>query len=269
MNVRSPMRWRFYVSVLLTLSLVFFIGCGTSEETLEETAPGEMGDAKSSDQQALTNIVGDARPTGQQPDDLPNSVLIEELKKENLSLKQRAAKLEQDSRSLASRLNEAEARAAAEKERADKAEASARTQPPLPKAPEVTERVSPPTAAASLAAYQEALAAFKKFKYDEAIQKFQALLSTGVTRELADNCNYWIGESRFGKKEYKEAITQFEKVLEYEASTKLADAHFMMGRSFEQLGDKAKAKAMYEKVVKDFPTSDNIKRAKEHIAKLR
>jgi TolA-binding protein len=33
-------------------------------------------------------------------------------------------------------------------------------------------------------------------------------------------------------------------------------------------GDKAKAKEMFEKVVKDYPTNNNVQKAKEHWGKL-
>ena len=42
----------------------------------------------------------------------------------------------------------------------------------------------------------------------------------------------------------------------------------MIARSYENLGSKAKAKAAYEKVVKNYPMSKNVKAAKAHWAKL-
>ena len=51
-------------------------------------------------------------------------------------------------------------------------------------------------------------------------------------------------------------------------SEKKADAQFMIAQTYERLGDKIKAKAAYEKVVKDYPMSKNVKRAKARWANL-
>jgi tol-pal system protein YbgF len=126
----------------------------------------------------------------------------------------------------------------------------------------------PPPAPPVTATYEGAQKAFAEKKYDDAIQMFQALLDGGSPEDLADNCHYWIGESYFGKKEFKEAVKHFEMVLQYKVSEKKGDAHFMLGRSHEILGDKAKAKESYEKVVKDYPTNDNVKKAKERWGRL-
>jgi len=255
--------WRV-ISLAIVFALIL-VGCAASEETTEG--------AESSDQRALTNIAGDARPelgqSAQKPAPAATEALMEDLRTENTGLKQKLVKMEQDSRSLSVRLSETEARLLAEKERAEKAETTARSlaQPTAPVRGAMTAGIGAPTEA-SLAAYEQALTSFKKKQYDDAISRFQALLNSGVSVELADNCNYWIGESYFGKRNYREAVPYFEKVLGFDHSPKLADAHYMIGQSYERLGDKAKAKASYEKVIKDFPVSGNVKRAKERMAKI-
>jgi len=172
---------------------------------------------------------------------------IDSLETENVNLKQKLVKLEQDNSTLGSRLTDAEAKLKAEMEKAA-------AQPPPP--PPVT------------ATYEGAHKAFNEKKYDDAIQMFQALLDGGIAEDMADNCHYWIGESHFGKKAYADALKHFEMVTQYKASEKKGDAYFMMGRCYEATGDKAKAKEMYEKVVKDYPTSNNVKKAKEHWGRL-
>jgi TolA-binding protein len=57
-------------------------------------------------------------------------------------------------------------------------------------------------------------------------------------------------------------------VFQYKTSEKKGDAQFMLAQCFERTGDKAKAKEAYEKVVKDYPTSDTVKKAKERWGKL-
>jgi len=179
----------------------------------------------------------------------PEQKKIDSLETQNVNLKQKLVKLEQDNNTLNARLGDVESKLKAE---IDKAAAP----PAPPPAPPVT------------ATYEGAQKAFAEKKYDDAIQMFQALLDGGSPEDLADNCHYWIGESYFGKKEFKEAVKHFEMVLQYKVSEKKGDAHFMLGRSYEILGDKAKAKESYEKVVKDYPTNDNVKKAKDRWGRL-
>jgi len=162
---------------------------------------------------------------------------IDSLETENVNLQQKLIKLEQDNSTLGSRLSDAEAKLKAEMEKA--------AAPPPP--PPVT------------ATYEGAHKAFEEKKYDDAIQMFQALLDGGIAEDMADNCHYWIGESNFGKKAFAEAVKHFEMVTQYKVSEKKGDAYFMLGRCYEAMGDKAKAKEMYEKVVKDYPTNNNAK----------
>lgn len=179
----------------------------------------------------------------------PEQKKIDSLETQNVSLKQKLVKLEQDNNTLNARLGDVETKLRAE---IDKAAAP----PPPPPAPPVT------------VTYEGGQKAFAEKKYDDAIQMFQALLDGGSPEDLADNCHYWIGESYFGKKEFKEAMKHFEMVLQYKVSEKKGDAHFMLGRCYEMLGDKAKAKELYEKVAKDYPTNDNVKKAKERWGRL-
>ena len=180
------------------------------------------------------------------PRQAPEQPRIDSLETVNAILKQNLLKAEQEKQSLAIRLSDIEAKRAAEMEKA----------------------AAPPKAPVVSPSYEGAQKAFSEKKYDDAIQMFQALLAAGIPEDLADNCRYWIGESYFGKKEFREAMKNFELVLQYKTSEKKGDAYYMLGRSYERLGDKTKAKELYEKVVKDYPTSNNVKKAKEHWARL-
>jgi len=173
---------------------------------------------------------------------------IDSLEMVNVNLKQKLIKLEQDNNTLNVRLNDVESKLRAEIEKAIPA--------PPPAPPPLT------------TTYEAGQQAFAEKKYDDAIKIFQALLDGGIAEDQADNCHYWIGESYFGKKEYAEAVKHLDAVLAYKTSEKKGDAYFMLGRSYMLQGDKAKAKEMFEKVVKDYPTNNNVQKAKEHWGKL-
>lgn len=224
-------RYRMRVAAIVSLAIgvLAFGGCSGSEELLQQQAQ------KISDYEKQ----------------------VEELRRENTTLRQRMFKLEQDNKTLEARLSESEARMVMERERADKAEA------------ELTAIKTQPVKASSMGkgGYDEALGAAFAKRFDEAIAKFEALLGT-IGEDFADNCHYWIGECRYAQRQYQEAIKHFELVISYTKSEKLADAHFMMAQSYERLGDRAKAKEQYEKVVRDYPTSPHVALAKQRAEKM-
>lgn len=205
---------------------------------------------------------------------------MEEMRTENTTLRQRMFKLEQDNKNLEARLSDSEAKLIDERDRADKASEAlkaALTKPAQPMKETRSEaaketRKEPakeaPSSAGAMAGYDEALSAVKARKYDDAIAKFEALLSGGIGDDWADNCHYWIGESQYAKKQYQEAIKHFEMVMNYQKSEKFGDAHYMTAQCYERMGDKAKAKEHYERVVKDYPTSTKVKIAKERWEKM-
>jgi len=288
----SLVSYRKVLSLKNYLIVTFFVtgfsltGCGGSEEaTQTEGQPEEqkLGEQKKDENpygQALTSFVAEEKKqepaqAEQKPvEALPASVSyekqIEELRTENTSLKQRIVKLEQDNRTMNARLADTEAQVTAEKDRADKAEAMAKSMPVTSSQPTVTstkgsEVTSSPM---DISNYEDALKAFNAKKYEDAMKGFDMILGSGIKDDVADNCKYWIGECYFAKKQYANAIKNFEEVMAYKNSEKKADAQFMMAQSLDRLGKKQEAKDAYEKIVKDFPSSKNVQKAKARWARL-
>jgi tol-pal system protein YbgF len=249
---------------------------------MEEPAEEE----ESGDQQALTSFIGAAPKATTAPAPVPEpkkeepvmpapqpavdyQAQVEELRTENTSLKQKIVKLEQDNRSLTARLSDTEVKLMAEKERADKALETAKTTMVTTRGAAVT-APAPTTTMAKPAsgAYDSGLQMFKSKNYDGVISTMQGLLSGGAAENIQDNCHYWTGEAYFAKRQYAEAIQHFQKVFDYAKSEKKADAQFMIAQSYDRMGNKAKAKSEYEKLVKDYPTSGKIQRAKDRWARL-
>ena len=282
-------------NMLLVLTLacgVSLYGCGEAEETTQEEATGEpqpLGQEateakpqeKSADDAALTSFVGEKEPSKTEPAQTtsaaPSGQLaqyekqIEDLRTENTSLKQKIVKLEQDNRTLNTMMSESESKIQAARQRGDSLEQMMAGQPAMVTSP-VSQGQEPAAPAGdgamSISSYEDALRAFNARRYDEAMTALQAMISQGVQKDLEDNCTYWIGESNFAKKRYRTAIKNFSDVLQYASSEKKGDAQFMMAQSYERLGEKAKAKEEYEKVVKEYPLSKVVKKAKERWARL-
>jgi TolA-binding protein len=103
--------------------------------------------------------------------------------------------------------------------------------------------------------YQEGVSLFNRRRYDDAHRWFTRLLSSGIREDLADNCEYWVGESHFARGQWTSAVESFERVVALRGSNKRADALLMLGRSLEMLRQTSRARAAYERLVREYPSS--------------
>jgi tol-pal system protein YbgF len=280
---------RYSLFLILVVFVFSFIGCGEVEETTMEqpqakaVKPGEApvaqqpAKAESTEDQVLTSFIGSEpeqpmeviapAPSVSKVQLAQYEKQIDDLRTENTSLKQNIVKLEQENRTINARLTELDAKYASEKFRADSTEGLVKTSSLASKPVKMTsdeEGVYPP----SQSTYDNAMKAFRARSYDSALKGFKAIVDGGGEDELVGRSMYWLGETYFAKKKYNEALPLFQDVLKQKGSEKKADAQFMIGRTYENLGSKTKAKAAYEKVVKNYPMSKNVKTAKKRWAKL-
>ena len=277
--------------IILVLFTFLLIGCGQSEEATKEesqapaakpaeTVEQQKPKAENPSDQALTSFVGaNTEPTSETPAPAPGvspaqlaqyEKQIEDLRTENTSLKQNIVKLEQENRSINARMTEVDAKYAAEKHYADSLEMLNKTSDIASKGVETPQKLAlneERTLPVSQSTYDNAMKAFRARKYDSAAKGFEAI-GRGSNDELARRATYWLGETYYAQKKYKDALPLFQETLNFKNSEKKADAQFMIARTYENLGSKAKAKAEYEKVVKNYPMSKNVKAAKARWAKL-
>src|SRR5262249_18343413 len=96
------------------------------------------------------------------------------------------------------------------------------------------------------AAYQD----LNRGKHGLAIMGFQEVITKFPDSELADNAQYWIGESYYAQKDYKKALQEFRKTVDvYPKGDKVPAAMLKSGLCLVQLGDKQGAKTVYQKLV--------------------
>ncbi len=117
--------------------------------------------------------------------------------------------------------------------------------------------------------YKEALDFYQRKKYREAIQRFEALLVMDRKNTLSDNCQYWIGESYYGLGSYQQAIVAFEKVFSFEKSNKNDASQLKLGICYLKLGDKEKARAEFQKLINDYPSSEYNSVARRFIEEIK
>jgi tol-pal system protein YbgF len=116
--------------------------------------------------------------------------------------------------------------------------------------------------------YDAAFQLFSNKQYQDAIQAFESLIRSNANHSLADNAQYWIGESKFGLKMFREAIIEFEKVFTYPKSNKLEDAQFKIGLCYYILKDTANAKSELQRFIDQYQNSRNFERAQKLISQL-
>ncbi len=114
--------------------------------------------------------------------------------------------------------------------------------------------------------YQLAYNDFKLNEYDNAIKRFRDFLEYYKESDLADNAQYWIGESYYTRGDYKRALLEFKKVIdEYPMGNKIPDALFKYGMSFYELNDRDSALRALRRVVKLYPDSEIVSVARKKI----
>ena len=116
--------------------------------------------------------------------------------------------------------------------------------------------------------YFKALNQFQSRNYQQANGILSDLMKQYPSHKLTSNCQYWIGECFFGSKKYRDAIASFQSVLTYDFSYKKDDATLMLGRCYALVGDKQTAKTYFQNVITNFPKSEYINKAREHLDKL-
>ncbi|MBW2203835.1 MAG: tetratricopeptide repeat protein [Deltaproteobacteria bacterium] len=100
--------------------------------------------------------------------------------------------------------------------------------------------------------YNLTLGLYRQEKYEEAISGFKNFIKKFPKSKLADNAQFWIGESYMAKK--------------YPKGNKVPNAILRQALAFYEIKDKTSARLLLKKLIKKYPKSSEAKIAK---AKLR
>ena len=115
------------------------------------------------------------------------------------------------------------------------------------------------------AAYTDYLSA----NYELAIDGFEEYLRLFPDAELADNAQYWIGESYYSLQQYQLARTAFIEIgRRYPRAETVADASFKAARCLVELGDGSRAIEELVRLVREHPRSDAVPIACMQIERL-
>jgi tol-pal system protein YbgF len=117
--------------------------------------------------------------------------------------------------------------------------------------------------------YEFAFQALEKRDYRVAITRLKEFLKKHPKSNLADNAQYWIGESHYGLREFDQAIIEFDAVRRrYPQGDKLPAALLKQGFAFAELGEKLNARLLLQEVVEKFPDTAEAGKARLRLKTL-
>lgn len=117
--------------------------------------------------------------------------------------------------------------------------------------------------------YETAYADYTAGQWSLAIQGFKTYLDTYPKSDLADDAQYYIGESYAGDSKFREAAAAYDRVIrDYPNSDILPEAWYKVGISYDRLGQVDKAREAFDYVVRAYPDSDAGRLAKQNLDRL-
>lgn len=109
--------------------------------------------------------------------------------------------------------------------------------------------------------YDAAYAFIKAKKPKAALDAFGAFIVRYPDHPYAANALFWRGECYYSLGDFGSAVTQYESLAaRYPASLKMPDGLLKLGMSHRKLGSAQKARVAFEKLRKEFPTSEAAKK---------
>ncbi len=136
--------------------------------------------------------------------------------------------------------------------------------PPLPFGPPASHPPAPPAdsniqmaneSPACQDLYRGALRLFRGQTYDPAVQEFRKFQRQCPDSKMADDAQYWIGESHYLQDDYNRAILEFNDVLSYRRGDRVPAALFRQAQAFLAIGDKTDARLILRKLISDYPSA--------------
>jgi tol-pal system protein YbgF len=123
---------------------------------------------------------------------------------------------------------------------------------------------TPPVVAKSL--YDEGKELFDQKNYKVAIERLKAYIGNEPKGAQVASAQYYIAESLYFQNQFEDSILEYQTLVSgYPKNSLVSAALLKQGLAFQALGDKASAKLLYQKVVRDHPKSYAAGVAKERL----
>lgn len=119
-------------------------------------------------------------------------------------------------------------------------------------------------------AYDQAFAALRSGRYDEAARQFNSFLGYYPDGAFAPNALYWLGESYYVTQNYKLALEQFQRLIQrFPTHDKAPGALLKIGLSQQGLQQLDAAERTLAEVSSRFPGTDAARIAEDRLGSIR
>jgi len=117
--------------------------------------------------------------------------------------------------------------------------------------------------------YDTAFSDYGAGQYTSAITGFEQLIRNFPDAELADDAQFWIGDSLSHLNRLQEAVAAYNLVIQrYPRGDQVDMAYYRRGFTESQLGQADTARATWEEVVKRYPKSQGAELASQRLKGL-
>jgi tol-pal system protein YbgF len=117
--------------------------------------------------------------------------------------------------------------------------------------------------------YDTAWADYTTGQWALAIQGFDSYISSFPRSELADDAQFYIGQTHYADGQYLEASVAFERVvLNYPDGDAVAEALYKRGLALDRLGEQDLARQAFEQVVKNHPDHNMANLAQQALDRI-
>lgn len=139
-------------------------------------------------------------------------------------------------------------------------------QPGTPPSKTVAPKPAPEKAAMSENLLNDGLLMMEKKDYSGARERFKEFTSKNPDSPKVSDAQFYLAETYFDEQWYEKAILEYQVVIaKYTKSAKRPAALYKQGLAFEQIGDKANAKARYRDVVNLYSKTPEARLAKKKL----
>ncbi len=117
--------------------------------------------------------------------------------------------------------------------------------------------------------FDQARADYYAGQWTLAIQGFESYMKTFPKSDVADDAQFYIGETYYSAGQFKEAVAAYDRLIaNYPTSNTLPDAYYKRGLALNSLGQVPQARESFEYVTKNFPDSDAGRLARQALDRL-
>lgn len=119
------------------------------------------------------------------------------------------------------------------------------------------------------ALYREGQADLAAHKHAEAESVFRSFVKRYPRHDLADNAQYWLGETYYDRKDYTSAAPEFQSVVvRWPSGNKAPDALLKLGYCLIALGETQKGRDVLNQVAEHYPRTDAARLAERRLIEL-